>query len=166
MRRSAPWLAQWLLLGAGFALAAMATAGAVADPIQAPSGGEVRALVVGIDDYLFERRLKGAVADARDLEGALRRTGVSSSNLTVLIDAEATRPAVLAAMARLVEQTRANDLVFISFAGHGTQRPESVRGSKPDGLDEAFVLHAFNNRSTKRNPDLVIGPEMRHWLGL
>ena len=152
-------------LGAGIALAAMAAAEAIANPIQAPSGGQVRALVVGIDDYLFERRLKGAVADARDLEGALRRAGVPSSDLAVLIDAEATRPTVVAAMTRLVEQTRANDLVIISFAGHGTQRPESVRGSKPDGLDEAFVLHDFDRRSTRRNPDLVIGPEMRHWLG-
>jgi len=173
MRRFAPrsaqsllrWLVRWSVRS-GIALAAMAAAEAIATPIQAPSGGQVRALVVGIDDYQFEKRLKGAVADARDLEGALRRAGVASSDLTVLIDAEATRPAVVAAMARLIDQTRANDLVLVSFAGHGTQRPESVRGSKPDGLDEAFVLHDFDRRSTRRNPDLVIGPELRHWLGL
>jgi hypothetical protein len=151
---------RWWLGLAVLALQAGAAAGA---PMLAPAGGEVRALVVGIDDYLLERRLKGAVADARDLEAALRRAGVT--NLDVLIDAEATRPRLIAAMGRLIDQTRANDLVIISFAGHGTQRPESVRGSKPDGLDEAFVLHDFDRTSTKRNPDLVIGPEMRHWLG-
>ena len=31
-----------------------------------PDGGEVRALVIGIDDYQHVRKLKGATADARD----------------------------------------------------------------------------------------------------
>ncbi len=33
-----------------------------------PDGGEVRALVIGIDDYQHVRKLKGATADARDIE--------------------------------------------------------------------------------------------------
>ncbi len=32
------------------------------------AGGQVRALVIGIDAYQFEPPLKGAVADARDIE--------------------------------------------------------------------------------------------------
>ncbi len=145
-------------------LAGMLGDGAAAARIAPAAGGQIRAVVVGIDDYLFEKRLKGAVADARDLEAALRRAGVPDSNLTVLIDGAATRPALVGAMERLVEQARPNDFVLISFAGHGTQRPESVKGSKPDGKDEAFVLRNFDRSSTRRNPDLVIGPEMKHWL--
>ena len=151
-------------LAAGIAAAVLTGGAATAARIAAPAGGQIRAVVVGIDDYLFEKRLKGAVADARDLEAALRRAGIASANLTVLIDGEATRPALLGAMERLVEQARPNDFVLISFAGHGTQRPESVKGSKPDGMDEAFVLRNFDRSSKRRNPDLVIGPEIKHWL--
>ena len=36
--------------------------------LEAPAGGQIRALIVGIDNYAYVRRLKGAVADARDLK--------------------------------------------------------------------------------------------------
>src|SRR5262249_17454612 len=57
--------------------------------IRAPQGGEVRALVIGIDAYQFVPPLRGAVADARDMEQTLRRQGVS--DMTALYDASADR---------------------------------------------------------------------------
>ena len=36
--------------------------------LRPPAGGQVRALIIGIDAYQFEPKLKGAVADARDIE--------------------------------------------------------------------------------------------------
>jgi len=48
-------------------------------------GGEVRALVIGIDAYRHVRPLKGAVADAWDIASSLRRVGVQ--DVTDLIDA-------------------------------------------------------------------------------
>ena len=36
--------------------------------LQNPDGGAVRALVIGIDAYQHVRQLRGAVADARDIE--------------------------------------------------------------------------------------------------
>lgn len=130
--------------------------------IEAPAGGQIRALIVGIDNYAYVRRLKGAVADATDLSDALRKGGVA--NVKLLIDQDAVRPAVLAELDRLVQSAQAKDLVFISFAGHGSQRPESVPHSKPDGLDEAYILQKFDPGSNARNPDLIIGPEMKHYL--
>src|SRR5262249_58482660 len=118
---------------------------------------------VGVDDYAYVRPHKGAVADARDLEQALRQAGVA--DLAVLIDAAATRTAVIAAMERLVREAQPNDLVIVTFAGHGTQRDEVVKNSKPDHKDEAFVLRNFDPKSTAGTPDLVIGPEIKHWLG-
>src|SRR4051794_11364942 len=54
--------------------------------LMAPGGGQVRALVIGINDYTARSipTLKGAVADALDLEKTLRAAGVS--DLVALID--------------------------------------------------------------------------------
>jgi len=38
--------------------------------LRSPDGGEVRGLIVGIDAYRNVRALKGAVADAQDIEEA------------------------------------------------------------------------------------------------
>ena len=151
-----------IAFAASLALATCFSAQALAAGLEAPAGGQVRALIVGIDNYAYVRRLKGAVADARDLSDSLRKSGVS--NVKVLIDQDAIRPTVLAELDRLVDQAQAKDLVFISFAGHGSQRPESVPHSKPDGLDEAYILQKFDPSSNARNPDLIIGPEMKHYL--
>jgi len=145
----------------GIAAAIGATAAAAAQ-LQAPAGGQVYALIVGIDHYPHIRELKGAQADAQDLDESLRRAGVS--NVNHIPERSATRQAVIAAMNNLIGQSKANDLVIISFAGHGMQLPERVKGSKPDGLDEAYLLYNFDPAS-RLAPDLIIGPEMKHFLG-
>jgi hypothetical protein len=157
------------LSACGRVAAALALAAAVgivpafgASSLRAPGGGEVRALVVGIDDYVSQRRLKGAVADARDIERALRRAGIA--DVTPLIDQQATRRAIVAAMERLVRESRANDLVIITFAGHGAQVPERVRNSKADHKDEVYVLAGYDPDARGGQPELIIGPEMKHWL--
>jgi hypothetical protein len=67
-----------------------------------PSGnGQIRALVIGIDRYQNVRPLKGAAEDARDIASSLRDAGVS--DLTVLIDQDATRRNVDSAMMHLLE---------------------------------------------------------------
>ncbi|HEY0438662.1 MAG TPA: caspase family protein [Xanthobacteraceae bacterium] len=109
--------------------------------LRGPEGGEVRALVVGIDAYRHVRPLKGAVADARDIEASLRKAGVT--DLTTLMDAQADRAAVMREMDRLIQRSRAGDLVVLSLAGHGAQEPERVKGSQPDGMDNIFLLAGF-----------------------
>ncbi|MEN3379695.1 MAG: hypothetical protein V7604_5050, partial [Hyphomicrobiales bacterium] len=94
--------------------------------LQSPTGGQVRALVIGIDDYAAQPRLKGAVADATDLSTALRKARVD--DLTVLIDRQATRQTIIATLERLAAESKRGDLVFISFAGHGAQLPERTAG--------------------------------------
>src|SRR4051812_41242716 len=114
------------------AVAVLPWLGATADAkksfqLLAPGGGQVRALVVGVNDYTGRSipTLKGAVADARDLEATFRAAGVS--DLTVLIDADATRRNFETAINRLINNSKTGDLVFISFAGHGSQQPELVK---------------------------------------
>jgi hypothetical protein len=129
--------------------------------LRSPDGGEVRALVIGIDAYRNVRALKGAVADAQDLEGALRRTGVQ--DVTTLIDADATRTAVLSAINSLLARSAARDLVIITLAGHGSQEPERVRGTQPDGLENVFLLTGFEN-SPRGSQERILGAEFNHFI--
>jgi hypothetical protein len=148
----------WLVLSGLFFLTA-----AHAKTLQiSPSGsGQVRALVIGIDQYQNVRPLKGAAADARDIASALKGAGVS--DLTVLIDRDATRRNVDAAMMHLLETASPGDLVFLSLAGHGAQAPERVKGSEPDGMDEVFLLSGYAP-SGRGNLERVIDDEFNGWL--
>lgn len=143
--------------------------------IQAPGGGQIRALIVGLDDYPHlpaSKRLHGAINDARDLSQTLARAGVPKSNITYLSDKSeassssglATRDAVIAGIKRLIADSKAGDLVVISFAGHGLRLPEKVK-TKPDGMDEAYVLYNYDPAVAATSLDVVIGPEMKKWLG-
>ena len=154
--------ARILLLGflAGFAGAATsATAQPVA--LRGPEEGQLRALLVGIDAYRHVRPLKGAVSDARDIEGALRRSGVN--DLTVLLDERASRDAVIGAIEGLIRRTTRGDLVMISIAGHGAQEPERVKGSQPDGMDSVFLLPDFAT-TTAGSRQRIIGTEFNHFI--
>jgi hypothetical protein len=130
-------------------------------PFKAPGGGTVRALVVGINDYENFPTLKGAVADAVDLDGVLRKAGVS--NIRLLLDRQATRRAIESAVNALISESKAGDLVFLSFAGHGAQQPELVKGSEVDGMDEIFILHGFA-RSGRGTAERIVDDEIGAWL--
>ena len=142
-----------------------ATSGADARTVQiaAPGGGEVRALVIGVNNYSGSNiaTLKGAVADARDLENTLRAAGVA--DLKVLLEADANRKNVVAAVDRLIGGSKFGDLVIVSFAGHGSQQSEFVKGSEPDGMDEIFLLSGFSWKGPG-TADRIVDDEFNAWL--
>lgn len=127
-----------------------------------PGLGEVRALVVGIDAYRHVKPLKGAVADALDLDSALRRMGVR--DITKLTDDQVDRASLLREIDRLLHRTRADDFVILSIAGHGAQEPERVRGSQPDGLDKVFLLPGFNPKTADGAREKLLGQEFNHLI--
>jgi hypothetical protein len=129
--------------------------------ISNPAGGQVRALVIGIDAYQHVRQLKGAVADARDIQSTLNIMGVR--DVTTLIDAQAERTAFLREIRALVDRTRANDLIFVSIAGHGTQEPERVKGSEPDGMENVFLLAGFEPTASG-SQQRILGSEFNHFI--
>jgi hypothetical protein len=129
--------------------------------LRSPDGAEVRALVIGIDAYRHVRALKGAVADARDIEGALRRTGVH--DVTALIDGQADRSSILSAIDRLTARTGPRDLVVLSLAGHGAQEPERVKGSQPDGVENVFLLPDFEG-TAEGSQERILGAEFNHLI--
>lgn len=128
--------------------------------IRPPEGGEVRALVIGIDAYQFVPPLRGAVADARDIEQTLRSQGVR--DITALYDAAADRATVMRTLEELVQRSQSGDLVVLSIAGHGVQEPEHIKGSQPDGLDNVFVLAGFNPKTPAGTQQRIIGTEFNH----
>jgi len=133
---------------------------AQAATIHPPQGGEVRALVIGIDAYQFVPQLRGAVADARDIESTLRSQGVK--DVTALYDAAADRATVMRAIDQLVQRSKSGDLVVLTIAGHGVQEPEHIKGSQPDGYDNVFVLAGFNPKTPAGTQQRIIGTEFNH----
>ena len=134
---------------------------AVALQLSNPDGGEVRALVIGIDDYQRVRKLKGATADARDIDTSLKTMGVK--DVTTLINGQAERSSVLREISGLVERTRANDIVFLSIAGHGAQEPERIKGSQPDGMEDVFLLPGFE-ATPAGSKQRILGSEFNHFI--
>jgi hypothetical protein len=146
--------------------AILAIAPAAASPLDGlrllnPDGGEVRGLIVGIDAYEHVRKLKGAVADARDIEKSLRSMGIG--DVTTLIDAGAGRDGVIHAITDLVQRTGPNDLVVLSIAGHGAQEPETIKGSEPDGFEDVFLLPGFEP-TAQGSRQRILASEFNHFI--
>lgn len=81
------------------------------------------ALLVGIAEYNSnsERDLEGPANDVRDLKKILaERYGYPADNIATLINRQATKPAILAAIYHLIEITSQGDSILIYFSGHGT----------------------------------------------
>jgi Caspase domain len=129
--------------------------------ISNPDGGEVRAVIIGIDEYQHVRKLKGATADARDIGSTLKKSGVR--DVTMLLNEQVDRSTVLREISALVERTKANDLIFFAIAGHGTQEPERVKGSQPDGMEDVFLLTGFETTSAG-SEQRILGSEFNHFI--
>ena len=149
-------------LATAISLAWAAPAPAADSQLRPPAGGQVRALIIGIDAYQFEPKLKGAVADARDIKSTLRRNGVA--DVTALIDAASDRATVMRSVGELLARSQAGDLVILSIAGHGVQEPEHFKGSQPDGMDNVFILAGFNPNSVAGAQQRILGSEFNHLI--
>ena len=163
MMRSAFWVSILLaaVSAATFGSAGADTALGENGSLRSADGGSVRALIIGIDAYRHVKPLKGAVADARDIENALRRSGVE--DITALIDAKADRATVLSSIDSLLSRVGPRDLVIFSLAGHGAQEPERVRGTQPDGVENVFLLPGFETSGTG-SEQRILGAEFNHFL--
>lgn len=124
-------------LRVGFAgLAACLMAG-----VSAPALADLRAVIVGIDDYAHIEPLDGAVNDARDMADALRAAG--ATDVRMLLDQAASRDAIFQAWADVLARSKPGDLVVLSYAGHGGRSPERVPGSERTGMDSELLLAGF-----------------------
>ncbi len=135
---------------------------APAPVLEAPGQGKVRALVVGINSYRNVNQLKGAVADAKDIQASLKAVG--ASDISTLINDQADRASVLRALDALVGRTGPGDLVVITLAGHGSKEDERVKGSSPDGTDEVFLLVGFDPKTGPGGAEKILNHEFNHYL--
>lgn len=96
-----------------------------------------RALCVGINTYPTAP-LAGCVADVEAWSRTLHDAGFS---VTRLLDARATRSAIMDQLENMITSSRKGDVLVFQFSGHGTQvrdlDRDEERGDSP-GLDEAI----------------------------
>jgi hypothetical protein len=112
-----------------------------------------RALLIGINDYTASRlgvpapgtpprdwvTLNGAVNDVEVLKQMLLLVyGADPRDIVTLTDQAATRDAILQSLKKLVASTAKGDVVLFYFAGHGSQRVNSLSDER-DKLDESLV---------------------------
>lgn len=95
-----------------------------------------RALCIGINNYPGTANdLSGCVNDARDWSAALESRGFG---VNMLVDTEATKAGMVAAIQEVVRSARSGDTVVIQYSGHGSYVPDDDEDEEPDGRDEVL----------------------------
>jgi hypothetical protein len=122
---------------------------------------EVRALVIGIDAYRHIGSLQGAVMDAQDVAQALRQIGVT--DLTLRLNEEVTRDTLDQDWQELLARSQSGDTLVLTYAGHGSQKPERVAGNEEDGKDEMLLLADYADKGPGRREQLV-DDELYKWF--
>lgn len=138
---------------------------AIGRTLQAPRGGAVRALIVGVDKYRSlgpAAQLGGAAADAKDIAQAITAAGVQT---VPILDLEATRARFVAEMDKLVSESKDGDLAIVTFAGHGMQVPEysQWKGIEPNGVNEQIALSGYSFFGDGAR-EIIVNKELRAWL--
>ncbi len=115
-----------------------------------PAQAEIRAVVVGVSDYLtLDADLKGPSNDARLMAETLIARGVPPANITVLASdptglpagpstAQPTHDAILQALAAATTASTDGDTIVFTFSGHGAQAPD-LSGDEGGGYDELLL---------------------------
>jgi hypothetical protein len=125
-------------------LAGLPTQVAAATITDSSPAGRRRALCVGIDTY-DQAPLKGCVNDAHLWSQTLAALGFE---VKTLVNEQARRKPLFAAMVALLADARAGDELVFQFAGHGTQAKDDngdEDGGDSPGLDEALCPHDYSS---------------------
>lgn len=100
-----------------------------------------RALCVGINDYpIANADLNGCVNDAKAWAAVLtKQYDFARSDVTMLLDAKATKAAILAGLKDLLSGASAGDVLVFTNSSHGTYVADTgTDGEEPDRYDEAI----------------------------
>jgi len=100
-----------------------------------------KAVCVGIDDYPAEEMdLAGCVNDARAWVDILTRMfGFGRADVRLILNGEATRRNMLAALDSLIAGAGRGDVCAFIYSGHGTWVPDKSPLDEAEGRDEALV---------------------------
>jgi hypothetical protein len=109
------------------------------------------ALIVGIDLYDDPSidDLDWCKNDANGMRSILLQHGWNDGEITLLLDGEATKDAILSAVESMAEACGAGDYILLYYSGHGTYISDSD-GDESDGSDEAIIPvdYVWGNLST------------------
>ncbi|HOZ33934.1 MAG TPA: caspase family protein, partial [Tabrizicola sp.] len=118
--------------------------------LTAPAAAEVRAVLVGVGDYLtLDADLKGPANDVRLMAETLALRGVDPDLMAVLSTDPSglpdgvttnppTREVILAAMRAASNASAPGDTLVFYFSGHGAQAPD-MSGDEGGGYDEILL---------------------------
>ena len=122
-----------------------------------------RAFLVGINEYRQSQfNLRGCVNDINSLQSLLTsRFDFLESDITTVVDNQATRENILAGLTALVQGAAAGDVLVFGFSGHGTQKIH-VDESEIDGKDECIVPYELDFVSLISDDDInnIITPNI------
>src|SRR5262245_37963311 len=112
-----------------------------------------KALCVGINDYPYgdENDLNGCLNDARDW-ATLLKTQYNFTDITTILDAQASKGNVLAGLKNLLAGAKSGDVLVFTNSSHGTYIAD-MDGDEPK-YDEAICPYDVND-------NLIIDDELR-----
>ena len=126
-------------------------------PLSAEATGRV-ALLVGVGTYTHVNKLEGPANDVEAMRGVLvRRWGFAERDIVTLVDAQATKSAVMAQLRALEGRTKSGDEVFIYFSGHGTSAASSLDNHPLPHGTGAFLPVDFNPKGANPIDGLIVG---------
>ena len=98
------------------------------------------ALIVGIDLYQDPSvpDLSYCKSDANGMRSLLLQNGWDDSEITILLDGEAEKDAILSAVQSMAAECDAGDYMLIFYSGHGTFITDTS-GDESDDTDEAII---------------------------
>jgi metacaspase-1 len=101
-----------------------------------------RALLVGINDYRGLNNLRGCVNDVLNMRSILKDLlGFTNNDIRAVLDARATRAAILHRLEYMVDVAEPGDFMIFHFSGHGSQIRDREGDELEDGLDELICPH-------------------------
>lgn len=141
-----------------------------------PAQSELRAVLVGVSDYLtLDADLKGPGNDVRLMAEVLTGRGIAAREMTVLTsDASGlpagvalgppTKAAIMAALGDVAARALPGDTVLFYFSGHGGQAPDQS-GDEGGGFDEIFLPAdaAGWNGATGAVENAILDDELQAW---
>ena len=113
------------------------------------------ALIIGINDYTKGTKLLGACADALAIGEYLQTAlGVPSNQITVLLDHDASRDAIINGLMGLRDnkEIQPGDPILIFYAGHGAEIVEEGTGKV-----QSIISQDYDGISVHPIPDRTIG---------
>src|SRR5208282_5508333 len=119
------------------------------------SASELRAIVIGFNNYQNLQKLLGAEADAVDIAAVLRKRGVH--DLVVMSDPSETTEDFRAEWSAMTARASPGDRMMLTFAGHGIRVPETRTPKRtPDGYDKGFLFPTYDQDA---HPDELLRDE-------